>query len=315
MRTSIRAIGNFERGIEERSNFGVPFRSNALPESIRLEVIRDIQSKTLTLLIVLNLVILVVSGSISYFLSGLTLKPIEKMVEKQKKFIADAAHELKTPLTSIKTQLEVGQKSNKFKGTESSTIVSSVIEDIDSLTSLTNGLLKASRYQMYESKSNLEKLNINELVIKTIESMSQKAKEKGIKISTKFEKGDLSLIGDKSAIRELLIILIDNSIKFNKSKGTIEISLTAESNNIFLTVKDSGIGIAKEDLPFVFDRFYKADNSRTRLNTEGFGLGLSIAKEIVTLHNGTISVQSVLSEGSTFLVTLPTSQDFHRNYQ
>lgn len=305
VRSTERALGNYERGIEQR--FEVKFLPppNNTQNLARLEMIKNVKANTTTLLFVVNIIILVVSGSISYFLAGITLEPIEKMLEKQKKFIADAAHELKTPLTSMKTQLEVGKKRNKFNTQESSKIIDSVIEDIDSLTVLTNKLLKASRYQTYDNKNGIEDFNIVEITNKVIEVMKQKATKQEINILSNFTQDEILLRADKGAIKELITILLDNAVKFNKRKGTVEISVSKQDKKVEIKVKDTGMGISEKDLPFVFDRFYKVDNSRTRKISDGYGLGLSIAKEIVDLHKGSISVKSKLGEGSTFLVALP----------
>lgn len=304
VKSTERALGNYERGIEQRFEKMLPLPNN-IQNPARIEMIKNVKTNTITLLFVVNIAILIISGSISYFLAGVTLEPIEKMLEKQKKFIADAAHELKTPLTSMKAQLEVGQKCKKFNTPESSEIVSSVIEDIDSLTTLTNDLLKASRYQNYENKNSIEDFNITEVVNKVHESMKQKAIKQGVTIKVNSSQDELLVHADKNAIKELITILLDNAIKFNRKEGLAEININKEDKNLEIEVKDNGIGISEKDIPFVFDRFYKADNSRTRKSFEGYGLGLSIAKEIVNLHSGSISVKSRPNKGSSFLVKLP----------
>ncbi len=306
VKTTEKAMVDFERGMEQRFEGATP-SFERFQVSPRTQTLNKIKTRTFTLLVIINVILLFISGTISYFLAGITLAPIEEMVEKQKKFIADAAHELKTPLTAMKAQLEVGLKYDRFGSSTGGNVVKSVIEDIDTLTSLTNNLLRASKYQTYDNKNSMEEFNLGDLLNKVVEGMKEKANTNNITILVNNTAKDSTLRADKSTIKELLTILIDNAIKFNKKKGTVTLNIKRSNQDIILEIEDTGMGISKKELPFIFDRFYKADTARTRKEAEGFGLGLSIAKEIVDLHRGTIDVKSTVDKGTKFIVKLPSN--------
>ncbi len=266
------------------------------------KTVKEMRKNTLVTLSTINIFILFVAGVSGYWLAGRTLRPIEEMVEKQKKFTTDAAHELKTPLTAIKTYLEVNLRKKKLDLKDAKEIISSTVQDIDSLTILTNSLLKQSKYQNY-SDNNKEDFDLKDLIKKIIEKMKHSAKDK--KITIRLSGENINMKTNKSNMSELIIILIDNAIKFNEDGGSIDINLEKNGNFAYIKVKDTGIGIDEKDIPYVFDRFYKVDESRTKTENNGFGLGLSIAKEIVESNKGNISVKSERDVGTTFTIKLP----------
>ena len=269
------------------------------------DTVRQIEKETLTRLLLINVLILVGAGMPGYWLAGKTLKPIEEMVEKQKKFTADAAHELKTPLTAIKTDLEVNLRDKNLDLKKAKTVLEGTIKDIDSLTLLTNSLILQSKYQNFKNGKN-DPINLKESAQNVISKLEPNAKEKNIKIN--LDADEVKTEGDENSIRELLTILLDNAIKFSKKEGKIEISIKDKNNYAQISVKDNGAGIDEKDIPYIFDRFYKADTSRSKNEVPGFGLGLSIAKEIVEMHGGKISVKSKKNVGTEFLVKLPLIQ-------
>lgn len=232
-------------------------------------------------LVVINGGILVVSGSLGYFLAGKTLKPIKEMVEEQNRFIADASHELRTPLTALKSALEVNLRDKK--------LLKDCLEQVNKLQSLTESLLQLSNNSL-----KLEKVNFSEIVKTAIAEIEPKAKQKGIVVKKAFE--EAFVLGDKYALTDLVVILLDNAIKYSPKKTVVTVGL---QENI-LTVSDQGIGIAEKDLPHIFNRFYRADPARTG----GYGLGLSIAKKIVEAHQGTIEIASEVNKGTTVTVRL-----------
>lgn len=284
-----------------------PQRPLNLPEGFQApiseETILQIRRNTIYMLVILNVSVIVVSGGIAYWFSGKTLKPIEEMTNKQKQFIADAAHELKTPLTAMKTTLEVNRRTKKFKQKEVEELLDSVLEDVDSLASLTNGLLSQSRYQDYDISKHQEVFDVKKETEGVVRKLKSKIEAK--KLSVNVEMESLDIKADKKSIVELLTILIDNATKFNKESGTINVKSKVEGKYVYIDVIDSGTGISKKDIPHIFDRFYKADASRTKTGQEGFGLGLSIAKGITQAHKGNISVKSTVNKGTTFTIKLP----------
>ena len=307
--TSEKALTMHERkietGLQKYRNRDPSNPPLGFQKPITEETIKEIRSEILLLLGVVNGTILVIAGGLSYILAGITLKPIQKMMCKQEKFVSDAAHELKTPLTAMKTSLEVNLRSKKLTLKKAKEIITETIQDIDKLTNLTNYLLKESMYKQ-SNMENTKKINLNVLAKDVIGKMKASANEKKINITLE-AKEKVTIIGNEQAIEELITILLDNAIKFNRKKGKAEVLIENRGSDVILQVTDNGKGISEEDLPFIFDRFYKAEKSRTKEDNEGFGLGLAIAKEIVKSHKGTIKAISKNTEDSltTFTVKLP----------
>ena len=298
-----RAVDMHERRVSMRLNeFG---RFQNMPprfqEPINIETVKEVRSKTLLLLVAVNAVIMIISGLLGYILAGQTLRPIERMTEKQKKFIADAAHELKTPLTAIKTNLEVTLRNKKLDTDIAKKIIEETLEDIDSLTYLTESLIKQSKYENLGKGNGYQFFDLSESIEHVQKKLATKIKEKNLTLTTELKK--LKISADKTGITELVTILLDNAIKFNKKNGEIKVETKRDNDCAIIKISDTGPGISKEDLPHVFDRFYKSDLART--GHEGFGLGLSIAKEIATNHKGKIYIEKTSSKGTSIVVTLP----------
>ncbi len=264
--------------------------------------LEEIRKQTLLNLLGINLIILFAAGSIGYFLAGKTLEPIEIMVKKQKRFISDAAHELKTPLTAMKTELEVTLRDKSLTLESSKRVLRSTIDEVDKLHSFMLKLLNQSKYQNLVSSKHTT-VELNKVLASILSKLAPVIKEKKIRVSTDLK--TLQVLGQPEELEDLFTNLVENAIKYSKPEGTISITLTKEHNFALVQVQDSGIGIAKEDLPNIFEPFYRADKARSASGSEGFGLGLTIAKEIVVNHSGTITAQSELGKGTVFNVKLP----------
>lgn len=304
---SQRALEMHERRVENRiREFRGPANANFPPNfqrQISQEALSQIKKNTIYTLSILNVIVLITSGGVAYWFAGRTLKPIEEMTMKQNQFIADAAHELKTPLAAMRINLEINKRAKKLNKKQVDTLIDSTIEDIDHLTLFTTNLLKQSKYQNYNSKIDYEQFDIKELALETIKRQSGKINSKNINV--KVELDEIKIKANKENISELLTILIDNAIKFNNKNGEIKIKGTLENKSLSLEISDTGVGIAKKDIPYIFDRFYKTDSSRTKNEQDGFGLGLSIAQDLVKAHRGTIIVKSDIGKGTTFKIKLP----------
>jgi len=270
-----------------------------------LEELDNSRKNILFLLLVVNLVILTLSSLVSYLLAGKTLLPIEEIIKEQKRFIADASHELKTPLTSLKTSIEVSIRSGKLPK-DIQKLFQYNLEDVDALNELINKLLNLSSLESKEPV--FDNLDIKEAIETAFRRVKYLADKKKVSISINTK--NYQLIGDVDSLTELFTILFDNGIKYCKHGGTINLEVKLVKNHLFITVKDTGIGINKKYLPNIFDRFYRIDSSRTSSTKSGYGLGLSMAKKIIENHNGHISVSSEITKGTTFTIKLPLKQKF-----
>ena len=265
--------------------------------SIQVEVLR----KTFAInLITVDFIILIVGGGLSFFLAGKTLEPITESLKKQKQFIADASHELKTPLAAIRIASEVAlRKKNKEKKSLEKVIKQSLEESIR-LGKIVEELLLLSRVDSYNSGNNFHKVSLDEIAVEELNKIKPLLEKKKITIKYKDIKRT-EILGDKDKINQLLVILLDNAIKYNGEKGYLGIKVTPNPNPTLL-VSDTGVGISKEDRKRIFDRFYQVEKSRSG---NGAGLGLSIAKTITDSHNAKITVKSSPGAGSSFKIVFP----------
>ncbi|MBU0618968.1 HAMP domain-containing histidine kinase [Patescibacteria group bacterium] len=253
-------------------------------------------------LIILNGIILVVSTAAGYFLAGKTLGPIETAMEEQRRFVADASHELRTPLTALKTTIEVALREKKLTIKEAEKVLESNLEDIEDLESLTNNLLSLAQYQQGNNAFVLQPVKIGDVIQTSYKKISPLAKKKDIDI--KIKTSEHIIEGNKQSLEEMMLIFLDNAVKYTPKGGRVRITTKSNKKKLIIKIKDTGIGIAKKDIPYIFDRFYRVDQSRSKDNVLGFGLGLSLAKQIIELHKGTVTVSSVLGKGSTFTLKL-----------
>lgn len=255
----------------------------------------EIRTRLLQTLALINLAILVISGGLGYWLAGKTLEPIKNMVEEQNRFVSDASHELKTPLTSLKTAFEVYLRSKKLPPAKQ--LVKESLDEVNKLQKLTEGLLVLSRGQSVE----MNPIKLQTAIDAAGRRLKPIAEEKKIRIIV--PKTSLKIRGDGDQLTDLLVILLDNAVKYSSQKSQVKITAVKTDGKVILSVIDHGMGISAKDLPYIFDRFYRADSARTKNGGGGYGLGLAIAKKIVDVHRGSIRVKSRLGQGTVFQLT------------
>lgn len=254
-------------------------------------------------LIVLNIIIMFGSGILSYILAARTLRPIEAAHEALERFTADASHELRTPITVMQTETEVALLDPQLDLATAKTQLQSNITELGRLTELTAGLLRLARSGI-EPKA-YSSVSVRELVTEARSLIERNATAKNITIALQ-KLSPLSTQGDRLALVDALVILLDNAVKYSPNGSTVTISSHKEQNRILIEITDTGIGIKKSDLPHIFERFYRADSSRTNDGPiAGYGLGLAIAENIIIMHGGDIRVHSKIGKGSTFTLSLP----------
>ncbi|HQB61694.1 MAG TPA: HAMP domain-containing sensor histidine kinase, partial [Spirochaetota bacterium] len=219
-----------------------------------------------------------------------------------KRLIEDLSHDLKTPLAIIKGEIEVALK-RKRKVTEYVEIFNSALVEINKLTKMIEGLLLISRFESGISQSELNPINVTEIISDLIDNITILAEPRGINVA--FEKtGDKYIYGEQTQIRNLFLNLLDNAVKYNVDNGSLSVSIGDEDGFVKIVVADGGIGVKEEDLPYIFSRYYRIMKSQDK-KFSGFGIGLNIVKSIVDYHKGTIEVKSKVGLGTTFIVKLP----------
>jgi two-component system phosphate regulon sensor histidine kinase PhoR len=224
--------------------------------------------------------------------------------ELRKEFVANVSHEFRTPLTLIKGFVETLQDGAVNDPVKSAEFLNTIAKQVDQLTNLVGDLLELSRIESRPGLPRRILVDPGEIVRRVVELMAPAAAKKNQKISTEIAP-DLPLIaGDPDYLHRALSNLVDNAIKYTPEEGVIRVVSRNDGDRVAIDVSDNGIGIPKEDLPRVFERFYRVDKSRSR-DMGGTGLGLSIVKHVVQAHDGTVTVESEPGKGSRFRVTLP----------
>ena len=251
------------------------------------------------------LMILLVGGSLGslvaiaagYFLAGRALVPIRKSWEQQQQFVSDASHEIRTPLAVIQSRTDLLFQEPSATIEEKAVDISIISKEVRRLNKLVNSLLTLTRSDSNQMEVKKESFFLDELVADIMEQYEDIAafQEKSM---TSFAPEQVAFFGDQERIHQLLVILIDNALKFTEEGGEISLSCIKNASTIVLAVEDNGIGIPKGDIPKIFNRFYQVEKSRTA--NEGSGLGLSIAKWIVEAHQGTIKVTSEPNKKTRF---------------
>jgi signal transduction histidine kinase len=246
-----------------------------------------------------GVIIIVIAG---YYLAHRALAPVRTAWEKQQQFVADASHELRTPLAVIKSNAELTLRHPSHTVEEEGIRITNVIRESLRMNRLVASLLTLARADANQAGLSLTNFALRELLETVIEQFQPIAEMKGILIKL-IMLTEINVTADKERIHQLCVILLDNAIKYTTA-GTVEICCFQKSSNVILKVRDTGCGILQEDLPHIFDRFYRGDKARNR-DSGGTGLGLAIAQWIVEAHDGKIKVESEFGTGTEIQVTLP----------
>lgn len=227
---------------------------------------------------------------------------VENSFQQIKRFTADASHELKTPLTILRGEIEVGLKRLRTPE-EYQKILASNLEEVKHMSRMVEDLLTLARADMGALELRKEVVDLGGLVREVWEEVRLWAEDKGVELLFQ-EDGEARIMGDRGRLRQLALNLIDNAIKYTPSGGRVELRVVRDGDEVTFSVADTGEGIPPEDLQRIFERFYRVDKARSR-QRGGTGLGLSICKWIAEAHGGRISAESELGRGSKFHVFLP----------
>jgi len=256
-------------------------------------------------LAIVGVLALLIAAGVGHILSGRAMVPLKAAYEKQRQFAADASHELRTPLAVVMASADLLQNDPSIQSPFLKQVIEDVRDEVKKMTKLVSDLLVVARSDNKALKLKPQKFDLAGLIEQTSRLMQPLADQKHITLNTyNLEKTDIQ--ADEQKIRQLILILVDNAVKYTPEGGAVTVSLLkAEKGRVKFAVADTGIGIAPEDQERVFDRFYRVDKARSR-EMGGNGLGLAIAQEIVNLHKGHIRIESALGKGTTFIVELRT---------
>lgn len=261
-----------------------------------------------TLLLFLAVGLLLVAAGIGYAFSARAMIPIIKAYRQQQTFLADASHELRTPISIIQSSVEILEEIKPNIPSFHQQVLDDMTDEVKRMGRLVQDLLFLARSDTGELQLQKEPFDFAQTCRAATERMKNVARKKGVELTCHIPERPVWLIGDRERLCQMLYIFLDNAIKYTSQGGQVRISLTQHPNGwIDCTVQDTGVGIPEADLPHIFERFYRADKHRSRA-MGGTGLGLSIADWIVKSHGGKISVTSQVGKGTTFRIHLPPGQ-------
>jgi signal transduction histidine kinase len=263
-------------------------------------IIDQAQDILLNRFLTINIIIIFIVIILGFLLTHKTLEPIKSNMQKQKRFIADASHELRTPIAVIISGLEVNLSNKKLDFNSAKKTLENTLEEMREFSKLSNSLLDISKYDT-TLQLEYEAVPINELVKSVVEKNRSLAQAKEITIETKITSPAL-VQGNKIELNRVFFNILDNAIKYTPPKGIITISDKLTLNKYVVTISDSGVGISKDIIDKIFDSFFRGDVARS---TNGAGLGLTLSKKIIENHKGTISIKSQVGKGTNVFISLP----------
>ncbi|GAB6480386.1 HAMP domain-containing sensor histidine kinase [Bacillus cereus] len=288
------------------------FRTFAFKEDGKIvQIVRDTTAEeemlnTLFLILVIGCSVgSLFAIGIGFFLAGRALVPIQKSWEKQQQFVSDASHELRTPLAVIQSKTDILFQSPSATIEEKAMDISTISKECRRLSKLVANLLLLARSDSNQIEMDKKTFEMDTLLEEIVDPYKEIASYQEKEMILKVEHG-ISFMGDRERIHQMMVILLDNAMKYTNEGGHIQIDCTQTNSSIRIRVKDDGIGVKDEDIPKLFNRFYQGDKARSA--SEGAGLGLSIANWIVDKHYGKILVESKWEEGTCFEVILPKNQ-------
>ena len=251
----------------------------------------------------LSLIALLIAAWLGHKMSGRVILPMQQACERERQFAADASHELRTPLAVVLASAEVLESDKGITSPVSRQVIEDLKSEVHKMTKLVGDLLTVARNEAGAESLLITEFDIGAQICQVARNMRQLAQKKDILISCTADEG-IMFSGDEQRIGQLVLILVDNAVKYTPSMGQVTIQLEKYNNgDVSFSVADTGVGIAPEDKDKIFDRFYRVDKARSR-EMGGNGLGLSIANCIVKAHAGKITVESRPGEGTVFKVYL-----------
>lgn len=267
---------------------------------LRMNQTQEAKTSIFVGLVYMNVAVIGIGGVGAYLFARRTLRPIEEAHESQSRFTSYASHELRTPLAVMQSEIQVMLREPSVSSSEYKELLKSNLEEVEKLTKLSESLLQLSRLD-YENLTSTDRID----VIK-----AAKASAKRLKIDPKRlvynlpKQPSVFIDGSKSMIEDLLHILLDNALKYSPLDSIIDITISTNGRTCKIKITNWGAGISKKDIDKIFERFYRGESTKDH-QSSGYGLGLSLAKKIVNIHDGAISVSSTAGKSTTFTISLP----------
>jgi signal transduction histidine kinase len=286
------------------SNLSQSIWEEGIPNPLISQAIIDrAQNILLDRFLTIDAIIIFFTIILGFLLTYKTLEPIKSNMQKQKRFIADASHELRTPTAVVISGLEVALSNKKLDFPLAKKTLEDTLDEMREFSKLSNTLLDISKYDVPKCVE-CEFTDVNKLVKSIIEKSKNLASGKEITFEVEIMESPVIIIGNKIELNRLFYNILDNAIKYTPKKGEVFISDKIVLNKYVVTISDNGSGIPKNILNKIFNPFFRGDASR---NTNGAGLGLTLSKKIIENHKGTISIKSQVNRGTQVIISLPIS--------
>jgi signal transduction histidine kinase len=266
---------------------------------LRQQRIEESNHRLIADLLAFNFFTLALGGAASYLLARRTLRPIEDALEAQSRFSSDAAHELRTPLAIMQSEIEVELRNKKASKQTHEQALMSNLEEVERLRTLTDRLLLLAGNQDLP----LGTVSIEDAAIEAVNRMIPLAQAKKISIDNAVVPA--SVRANYDSLVDTLTVIIDNAIKYSPAGSQVSMKSNVQDRIVELRITDEGPGLSEQEQAKIFDRFYRADSARSAQHVEGHGLGLSIARRLMSLQHGSVNVQSQPGKGATFILRIP----------
>ena len=267
------------------------------------QVVRGIVVRLVLILVSVGLVALLLAGVGGLFISGRAMRPIRSALHRQRAFVGNASHELKTPLTLIKLNAELVAR--KPTSPRNRKVIEDQLSEIDRMNTLVSDLLVLARLDADKLGVSCETFDLAKIIAETADRFILRAAEEEILLDIDLP-GELTALGDPRWTGQILAALLDNAMRFTPSGGRVDIAGRTDDGRVEASVTDTGPGISSEHLPHVFERFYRADTARRR-SSGGTGLGLAIARDLAAIQGGEVVARNVKNGGASFTLSLPAS--------
>ena len=280
---------NNERQLTGNSNISAEPASDIVMDQLR------------NVLLFLDAVLLLAIPAITWFLTVRTLDPVQKAYAREKQFLTDASHDLRTPLSILRGEIEITLQKDRAKEEYIKTLESNK-EEVNDLISLVENMLFFARENKQYQNMQKEQVDLTDLLAERIMVFQQPADQKKLQLTFHPPEQSIVIQANPQLLKRLFTSLFDNAVKYTPAGGKITVKLSQDKNNAHVSITDTGIGIPQEQQEKVFDRFYRADTARSE---KGYGLGLSIAKQITDFHGGTIHLDSKVGKGTKVTLIFP----------
>jgi len=272
-------------------------------QAVIQNVYNDLRASTAVLICF----VLLAMAILSYFLIRTALRPLKAFVDGQRRFISDASHELRTPLATVKTENEVALLDPEHLNREEAlSLLRSNVEEIDRISTILNNLLNLASFNNATGTPPFSAVNISLVAARVLDRMKMSAELKQIRVTRPSDMPSILVWGNATALEEIIANLLKNALQYTPAGGEVRLNIQARAKDkkAEVVVRDTGIGIAPKDLPYVFEPFYRSDKS-LHMHQQGNGLGLPLVREIVKRHKGSIHIQSAPDKGTMVSILIP----------